>query len=488
MSKKSKKKKIVIIGGGIAGLATLYNIRFHAGDLNKDLDITLVEKAPRLGGNIRTELASGYLIEGGPDCFLSEKPWALELCQRLGLEASLMPTNPGQKTFVLSGGRLHELPEGVILMVPTRILPLLTSRLITLRGKIRMGLELFIPRRSDSDDESLGHFVRRRLGREALEKIAEPLVAGVHAGDPDTMSIKSSFPRFVELEQKHGSLILGMLHRIGEIGKMRSRVTVGGKKVTMFMTLEHGLSELIERLLMRISELGGATFVKGRGAARVEKKGGHGYDVVMEDGSVLGVDAVVLAVPAYAASALVKNLEPVLAGKLLTIPYVSTATVSLAYDSADIPRPLEGFGFVVPKVENRRIMAASWTSRKWSRRAPEGKVLIRCFVGGANRPELAAAGDDEMIAMVREELRDIVGIEAEPELVRVFRWKDSMPQYTIGHEDRVSDIETLAGRHPGLLLTGSAYHGLGISDTVREAETTAKNIIRFLTANRPEPD
>jgi oxygen-dependent protoporphyrinogen oxidase len=463
------------------------------------VELTLIEKDERLGGNIRTEKTDGFLIEGGPDCFLSEKPWAMALCKRLGLEDRLLATNEGQKTFVLSKGRLHELPEGVILMVPTKVLPLITSRLITLRGKIRMALELFVPKRreeGDEGDESLGDFVRRRLGTEVLEKIAEPLVAGVHAGDPETMSVRSSFPRFVQLEEDYGSLIRGMLARMAQMKKereVRKKTTRGGRmklkgvgpKVTMFMTLKGGLTELVDALTIRIKEMEVASLLTGKNVTGLVKRE-DGYEVLTEGEPSVHADCVVVATPSYVASDLLKGIDNEFSSRLLSIPYVSTATVSIAYKKADITHPLDGFGFVVPKTENRRIMAATWSSIKWSYRAPADMVLIRCFVGGAKQSELVSLNDEEMTEMVKEELRDIMGIDAEPVIVRIYRWNDAMPQYTIGHEERIKDIEEITSRHPGLYLTGSAYRGIGISDTVREAESTAKKVLEFLNSTRME--
>ncbi|MEE9613992.1 MAG: protoporphyrinogen oxidase [Thermodesulfobacteriota bacterium] len=474
-------KRIVIIGGGISGLSTAYSLVEHAREQGvTGLDITLIERSGRTGGNIVTEKRDGFLIEGGPDCFLSEKPWAMELCKKLGLGDRLLSTTaPRGRTFVLSGGRLHLLPEGVILMVPTRILPFLTSGLITLPGKIRMGLELFVPRRTEKGDESLEAFVTRRLGREALDKIAEPLVAGVHAGEPETMSVRSSFPKFVEMEETHGSLIKGMLAKMKGMRKPPEPSGGGGEggpRLTMFMTLEGGLTELVEALLQRLD---GVTIKTGTAVDSIRRRHG-GWEVEIAGGPPIEADAVVAATPAYVTSRFLEGLDDLLVEKLVSIPYVSTATVSIGYKREDIKHPLDGFGFVVPRTEKRRIMAATWSSVKWAGRAPEDKVLIRCFVGGTNRSDLVSLGDEETTKMVREELSDIMGIDAEPLFVRIFRWKSSMPQYTIGHGERIESIEGLTANHPGLYLTGSAYHGIGISDTVREAEATAKKVLGYL--------
>lgn len=479
-------KRIVIIGGGIAGLAAAYALREQAGAANERLEVMLLEKRERLGGNIRTEKADGFLIEGGPDCFLSEKPWAMELCGKIGISDKFLPTNEGhKKTFVLSGKRLHELPEGVILMVPTKILPLAFSSLITMGGKIRMALELFIPRKKDKSDETLGDFVRRRLGEEALIKIAEPLVAGVHAGDPETMSVRASFPKFVQMEEEYGSLIRGMLKKMELMKKARAKVSGHGggekKRVTMFMTLRDGLSDMVDTLTAKIKEYKNTGLRTGVSVKGISKRDG-GFEIEIEGGQPVFADAVIIAAPAYAASSILSGIDKELSKLLLTIPYVSTATVSIAFKKKDIEHPLNGFGFVVPKVEGRKIMAATWTSVKFSRRAPDDSVLIRCFVGGSKNAGLVNLDDEEMIRMVRLELKEIMGITAEPVLARVFRWKDSMPQYTVGHEERISKIEKLVSAHPGLYLSGSAYYGIGISDSIRTSNEAAKKALSHLNA------
>ncbi len=478
-------KKVVIIGAGIGGLSTALSLEEEAVKKGVGLEITLLERKERIGGNIRTEKVDGFLIEGGPDCFLSEKPWAMELCKRIGLGDKLLTTNDKfKKTFVLSGGRLHELPEGVILMVPTRVIPFLKSSLISFGGKIRMGLEMFVPRKKTTEDESLGDFVKRRLGREALDKIAQPLVAGIHAGDPDTMSVRATFPKFVQMEQEYGSLIKGMIARMGA---MRKRAAGGGKdgktggvagkpKVSMFMTLSGGLSTLVEAITARLQM---TTIKTGVNVVNVVEREG-GYSVEIEGGDKLSADVVIIAAPAYAAANLLATLDKKLSELLTTIPYVSTATVSLGYDIKDIKLPLTGFGFVVPKAEGRRIMASSWVSVKFAGRAPDGSVLIRCFVGGAKNEEAVFFSDEEIKKIVTEELADIMSIEGEPKVTRIFRWHKAMPQYTIGHEERIAVIDECVAARRGLYLGGSAYHGIGISDCIRIGEETAKKVFGYI--------
>jgi len=477
--------RVVVIGGGIAGLTTCYHILQEAREAGKKIDVTLIDKGERPGGNIRTEHTQGFLIEGGPDCFLSEKPWALKLCRKLGLDSSILPTSKLRgKTYVFSRGKLHLLPEGVILMVPTKMIPLLTSSLLTLRGKLRMAIEPFIPKKKGNADESLGDFVTRRLGKEALDKIAEPLVAGVHAGDPDTMSIRSSFPKFVELEEQYGSLVKGMIARMatmkassGSKKKSTGNAANGAKKVTMFVTLKNGLGELVDKLLSEIKDV---ELLSKTSVSDMTERDGGGYLIKTDTGRRIEADAVVVATPAYISAQLVRKVDLALSKKLLTIPYASTATISIGYNKKDIKHPMDGFGFVVPGSEDRGIMAASWSSIKWAGRAPEDKILMRCFVGGARRGHLVELDDTEMAGMVKAELKAMMGIDAEPVIFKIFRWRKAMPQYTIGHTERVADIKTLTEKHPGLYLTGSAYHGIGISDTTREAEATAKRVVGTL--------
>lgn len=484
-------KRVVIIGAGIGGLSTALSLEQGAVLKGKALEIILLERKERIGGNIRTERVDGFLIEGGPDCFLSEKPWAMELAKKLGLGDKLLPTNEkNKKTFVLSGGRLHELPEGVILMIPTKVMPFLRSSLISFVGKIRMGLEIFIPKKKTDEDESLGDFVTRRLGKEALDKIAEPLIAGIHGGDPKSMSVRASFPKFVQMEEQYGSLIRGML---AKMSKMRGAGRPAGAagdgegegagqggapkpRVTMFMTLKDGLFELVDKLAARLEM---TTIKSGVSVSAVDSKE-DGYEVQIEGGEIIACDAVVIATPAYAAAGILSALDRELAELLTTIPYVSTATVSLGFKKSDIKKELNGFGFVIPKKENKRIMAASFVSMKFAHRAPDDAVLIRCFVGGAKNEDLVFLSDDKIAQIVSEDLKDILGLEAEPILRRIFRWHKAMPQYTIGHEERVASLEERMESHRGLYLAGSAYHGVGISDCIRMGEERASEVLDHL--------
>jgi oxygen-dependent protoporphyrinogen oxidase len=470
-------KRIAIVGAGIAGLSTAYYLARSSQQGGQQLEIVLLEKGGRLGGSILTEQADGFLMEGGPDCFISEKPWALHLCRELGLEQEVIGTNQQvRRTFILLKGGLHEIPEGFMLLAPTSLWPFVKSSLFSLPGKARMGLDLILPRKKSDAEESLGAFVRRRLGREALERIAEPLVAGIHAGDPETMSLQSTFPRFIDLEQGHRSLIWGMYQRKKQFAHLRPRYT-------MFITLRHGMEGLITALENTLSP---RIISLEQGVVGVEKITGKpsqrpryrlrlpGKKKAME------ADAVVLATPAFATAELLQGISGDIAHQLSTIPYVSTATINLAYDRSQIGHPLDGYGFVVPRLEKRSIMAATFSSVKFTGRAPEGKVLLRCFVGGAKNEDIVSWGDAELLAAVRGDIEDILRIKGEPLLQRICRWKKAMPQYTLGHEKKLSSIEQGLAKHPGLFLTGSAYRGIGISDCIHEGGLIAQKILQFI--------
>jgi len=468
-------KKVAIIGAGIAGLSAAYSLEKKAKAGNPDLHIDLMERRDRTGGTIVSEKVKDFVIEGGPDCVFSEKPAALGLCEELGLEGQLLKTNEDRKgVFVYWNEKLYDLPEGVMLMVPTMIKPMLLSPLITLSGKLRIGLELFIPQKESLEEETLAQFVTRRFGKELLDKIAEPLVAGIHAGDPETMSIKSSFPRFVALEENYRSLIKGMLIRKKE---MAAYMKAKKPKYTMFMTLKDGLQVLPNTIRASLK----ATAFKLHSEVASLAKNEKGFEVVSESGPSGPYDAVIIATPSYDASKIVKEMSPSLSTELNGIPYVSTATVSLAYSQSSIHRPLNGFGFIVPRISNRRIMAATFTSTKFNHRAPDDDCLIRVFVGGAANEDLVYQNDAEIIEMVREELKDIMGIVADPLFARVFRWKRAMPQYIVGHMERLKRIEQATAHLPGLYLTGSAYKGIGISDCIVKSDEVAEKVVHFLS-------
>ena len=472
-------QKVIIIGGGIAGLAAAVHLKSGAKAYGKTLEVLLLEKNNRIGGKILTEKHDNYLIEGGPDSFLPEKVWSVNLARHLGLEREMLPSNDQFKgTFIYSRGRLHSLPEGVMLMVPTSFWPMAKSHLITWPGKIRMGMELFVPKRKSRDDESLASFVTRRLGRECLEKIAEPLVAGIHTSNPDNMSVLATFPRFVQMEQKSGSLIHGMISAM----KSRPHATLSGPpskagspRMTYFMSFMNGmqtLSQACENLI------GGDSIRLNAGVRAVAPKG-KGYAVILENGESLEADHVMLAPAAYDSANMIKGMDANLAAQMNTIEWSSSATVSIAFKKEDVKVPLKGFGFIVPRIEGRRINAATYSSIKWSYRAPDDTILVRVFVGGGHHEELVHELDEAgMVRMVLEELDTVLGIKANPLFSKVYRWYRGMPKYTVGHLDRIALMDRMLATHPGLHLIGCSYKGIGIGDCVHEAQIAAEKILK----------
>jgi oxygen-dependent protoporphyrinogen oxidase len=468
-------KRVVILGGGITGLSTAYHLQEQIRDERLTATVSLLESDQRLGGKILTEVRDGFIIEGGPDSFISQKPWAMELCHKLGLSAHLERTNTHQtQTYVFNNGSIIPLPNGLMLLAPTRLMPFLKTPLFSWPGKLRMGLDLLLPSKKADEDESLAGFVRRRLGQEAVDRLAGPMMAGIYAGDPERMSLKATFPQFAEMERNHRSLTLGMLARRRET--MESGPRSAGPPPTMFMTLRGGLIELVDTLTRRLDRV---ELVTGRKAVGLRREGGRSR-LTLSDGMMIEADAVVFTTPAYVTAELIEPLDPSIAQELRGIPYVSTATVSLAYRKEGFGHPLNGFGFVVSDGQNRKIMACTWTSTKFPHRAPADHLLLRCFVGGARQERLAQLPEEELVRMVREELRDILGIAAQPVLARVFRWDRANPQYEVGHLDRVARIEKALASHAGLVAAGAAYRGIGIADCIRQGQEAAARVVASL--------
>lgn len=455
-------KRIVIIGGGISGLAAAHRLD----ELNKTNQITLLEASSRLGGTIETTNRDGFLIERGPDSFISEKPEALALAKRLGLESHLIQTNEThRRSFIVRDGRLRPVPEGFQLLAPSRIWPFLTSDIFSLSGKARIAADLFLPRKiaNGVNDESLASFVRRRLGSEALERMAQPMVGGIYTADPETLSLRATLPRFLEMEREHRSLILAMLRQ----GQSQKKGT-SGARYSLFLSFDRGMQVLVDELAKVISKC------HLRMTAERLKRDGPSWSVETDKGEKIVADAVCLAVPAYIAASLLNDADAELAMKLRQIKYASTATINFGYNRAAIKHPLDGFGFVVPFIEKRSLIACTFSSVKFSRRAPDGQVLIRAFAGGALQPEIFALDEKEMVKRVEADLRELLGIREAPLFTEVAKWERSMPQYEVGHLDRVNEIENLLP--PGLTLAGNAYGGAGIPDCIRSGEKAAEEI------------
>lgn len=468
--------KTAIIGGGIGGLATAFYLQecgVH--------DFTLIESAPRLGGKISSVCEAGFLVEGGPDSFITQKPAALDLCQRLGLGEQLSGSNSGKQatTYVWSGGRLQPMPEGMMLMAPTMVLPFLRSRLISWPGKLRMGMELFIPKQKGDQDESLASFVRRRLGNELLNKIAGPLMGGIHAADPEKLSLRTTFPLFLDMERKHGSLIRGMMKR-----PKRKPAAPGTTPTSMFVTLQGGLQRLSDALRAQLP----ATNIRTNCSVLAVHPCGDRYKVVLEGGSSILADNIVFATPSYVTADLVQQIDPTLATLLRGIRYVSTATVSLGFKRSDIAHPMQGAGFIVPRSEGRRITACSWSSTKFNHRAPADSVLLRVFIGGALSEQLAEQDEAALIQLAREEILATMDITAEPTIAKAWRWPKANPQYDLGHDLRVIEIERTLTNFPGLYVAGAAYRGAGIPDCIQSGIIAARSIADRIHAEQPYHD
>jgi len=467
--------KTVIIGGGIAGLATAFYLQESG-----SLDFTLIECSSRLGGKITSAEQDGFLVEGGPDSFITQKAAALDLCTRLGLAGELVGSNTGKSatTYIWSDGRLHPMPEGMMLMAPTMILPFLRSRLISWPGKLRMGMEIFVPKASGNQDESLAAFVRRRLGSELLNKIAGPLMGGIHAADPEKLSLKSTFPMFPEMEKKHGSLVRAMMKR------PKRTATPGAKPTPMFMSLRGGLQRFSDAIVSHLPQQALRT------SCCVLSVSPHGsrYRVALGDGTSILAENIVFATPSYVTADLVQLIDPTLASRLRAIRYVSTATVSLGFHRSQITHPMQGAGFIVPKSEGRGITACSWSSEKFKHRAPDDCVLLRVFIGGALSEDLAEQDESALIELARKELRTIMGITATPVLAKAYRWPKANPQYDLGHELRIKQIEQSLTDFPGLFLAGAAYRGSGIPDCIQSGIKVATAIADRAHAKTPYRD
>ena len=450
----------VIVGGGISGLSAAYYLS------KGGVSSTIIESRPRLGGVIQTEHVEGCTIEAGPDSFLSVKPAALDLIRDLGMADDVIGSNDHLRvTFVKRNGHLVPLPDGLMMMVPTRIMPLVTTNLVGIGTKIRMGMELLRAPKPKETDESVADFVREHYGQEAVDYLAEPLLSGIYGGDPRELSVTAVLPRFVELASKYGSLTRGVL-------AMRAQAPKGQQPAPLFRTLRGGLGQMVDGVKAFIEDK--TEVVHGR--AQAIERTGRGYRVRVA-GHWIEADHVVFACEAHNAAPLAAALDPRLGQLLSGVAYSSSMTVAIGFDAADFTRLPEGFGFLVPKKERRRLVACTWIGTKFSHRVPAGKVVARCFLGGLVDAGVLAESDDAVIAAVTSELRDIAGVTAPPRFTRIFRWPGSMAQYTVGHPGRLAEIESRIAQLPGLHVAGNAYQGIGIPDCIRMGRAAAEKIL-----------
>jgi protoporphyrinogen/coproporphyrinogen III oxidase len=481
MDPAHRPRRVAVIGGGISGLTAAYRIRELAISRETPLEVDLFDSGARLGGALETIHRDGFVIETGADSFLSEKPAAIKLAERLGLAGDQIATQEQfRKTLVVRRGRLLEIPEGFSLLAPTYLTPLLSSPLFSLLGKIRIAMEPLIPRRHGDADESLASFVRRRLGRETLDRIAQPLAGGIYTADSASLSIGATLPRFVEMERRYGSVIRGL--RAAARTRAADARGTSGARWSLFVSFKGGIQTLVDALAARLE---GSVHSRAE-VATLERVGdactaaAHSiaplWRLGFRDGSASDADALICAAPAFALAPLLQPHSRELAAELAAIGYASAATVNLAYRAADFPQPPDAFGFVVPIAELRRIIAGSFSSLKFAGRAPASMILARIFIGGALQNSLMNLDDAAMIDVARSEFADLLGVTADPAFAHVRRWPRSMPQYAVGHLARVGEIERLSAAIPGFALAGAYLRGVGIPDCIASGERAAEAI------------
>jgi len=450
---------VLVVGGGISGLAATYELQ------RRGISVRLVEASDRLGGVICTDRFDGWVIDGGPDSLLVQKPAAVALCRELGLAARLIPTLTPRTAYVLRDGRLHPIPEGSFLGFPIRVSALAASSLFSAGGKVRMACEVLVPRSHDDGDESIASFVRRRFGEEAVDYLAEPLLAGIHAGDVDRLSVRALFPRLVDAERQSGSVIRAFR-------ALRVKPSPNGA----FVSLPGGVGELVDGLAAAIPSTAISL------STRVAGVGHAGTFAIDTSAGPLRAKALVVAAPAYAAGGILRGIDTTLGALCEDVPYASTATVAFGYRRNQIDHPMRGSGFVVPRVERSPLLAATWVTSKWPHRAPEDHVLLRAFLGGGRDPRRLDLSDAELIDLARDALVTVMRITGGPIFSRIYRWTRHSPQYEVGHLERLAAIDARLARVPGLFVTGSGFRSIGIPDCVADGREVAARAADFVAA------
>ena len=471
MSEKSGRKHAIVIGGGITGLATCYRLQREAATRDIPLDITLLEASKCVGGVIETEHRDGFLIEHGPDAFISTKPAAKALCEELGIADQFIGTNPKvRRSFVIRNGTLHPVPEGFYMMAPGSFKPFLKTPLFSWRGKLRMALDLFIPRRERDTDEAVAHFVRRRLGTEAFTRMAQPMIGGIYTSDAENLSLQATFPRFLEMEKAHGSIIKALRAQKKQAAQT-SRDT-SGPRYSLFLSFKSGMQTLIDTLTQAVSE----SIRLDAKVEHIHQTSDNKWQVSLANGEVLNAELLCIALPAPQAAALIESVSSPLTTKLNAIPYASSATVNLAFRRADITHALDGMGFVVPATENLSLIGCSFSSVKFEGRAPADHILLRAFVGEPTSKK----SETELIELCQADLTPLLGLKNAPQFTMVSKHSQAMAQYQVGHQDVVSSIEQFTSELRGLALAGNGYHGVGIPDCIRSGEEAALTLLDAL--------
>lgn len=459
-------KRIAIIGGGISGLSAALALEpYHRSGA---LQYVLYEASPRLGGVLVTEHVDGCIVEAGPDSFVSEKPWASDLCREIGLGDQLIGSNDAsRKTYILVKGKLVAIPDGLMFMVPTRIIPTILSPLFSKETKLRMAREWFHPPQKADADETVASLVERHYGSEMVARLADPMLSGIYGGQASQLSVRAVLPRFAEMEAKHGSLGRAMLAARKQMARTRK-----GPAKALFTSLKDGMQQMVDGIVVRLST---SALHPNTGVQTVQRPNG-GW-LVSAGYASDQFDAVVVATPAPAAASLLQITNAELASQLLGIGYSSSITVNLGYDRSVRSALPQGFGFLVPRTEGKCLMATTFVHNKFPHRAPEDRALLRCFVGGAGNEQILQLADEEILLMVREDLRQIISLKADPLFTRVYRWKGAMAQYGVGHLERLQRINNLLLKLPGLALAGNGYRGIGVPDCVRSGQEAAKQVL-----------